>query len=918
MDKPGRPPVLIEKWMPIQELGIECLRENSSGNHPPPNRLHVWWARRPLILSRAAVLASIMPIETDKDWFLETIGVLGNPVKAKQMIYDADISGERLKDPFGYDRAFKYIPSDIKYKEIYEKVSFLYRDSIVNILDPMAGGGSIPLEAYKLGFNTYANELNPVAYVILRATVEYPSMFGIELYNEIEKWADKVQQLVGPQLEEYYPIIENDEHIFAYIWARTVTCPDCQLKVPLSPNWWLEKTDKKKVAVQILCNRESNECNFKLIESVNRNEYNPDEGTVARGIGKCPRCGGVISGDYIKEQAQSGNMGRQLYALGTKKGKGKRPKRVFRLPNSEEIDTVKKAHTVLKEKYSFWNMQGNIPDENFSEVCNDLRPIYYGMPKWKDFFSSRQLLAHLTYLETILKLKEEIFATYDKPKASAIITYLAIMFDKCIDYNSSLVRWDGTRNKIANTFDRHDFSFKWSHAEFDHSRMLWPWTKEMVLNSYKGLSELLSNEEGELFQEKLDNKLILTQGSAANLQHIEDSSIHAIVVDPPYYDNVMYAELSDFFYVWMKRTLGDIYPEAFCDELTNKDDEAVANPARFRGFNGSPVELAKQDYQQKMQVCFQEMHRVLHHDGVLTVMFTHKKVDAWDTLATALINAGFELTASWPVHTESEHSLHQARKNAAASTILLVCRKRVSEAAGGWWEDILPEVRHTALQKVKEFTAANITGVDLYLATFGPVLGVLSRNWPVRDRSGEVVNPDTALDEARRVVTDYRMQSLLQGRRGQFDPVTRWYILAWDIYQAPQFSFDEGRKLALSVGVDVDHLRTQKQIYKKDKNFMALCTPKERSRRGQVDVNANSFNSAIDAIHTALLIYEEDGAGAVRRFLQRVNLFNNIEFLSAYAALVQAIPAEQPECKQLKDMALAAMDDDTLKQLDLW
>jgi len=913
-----RPAVLIEKWFPVQELGIECQRERGASSALPPiSFLHVWWARRPLTLCKAAVLASVLPTNTNKEWFNRSIGILGLPIEAKKRIEEAAKTGEKLKDPFGYERAFKYVLDANIQKEIKKKASEVWGHADISVLDPMAGGGSIPFEAYRLGFDTYANELNPVAHVIERATIEYPALFGKELYDEIEKWAQRVQEIAGPQLEEFFPK-GDDENIFAYIWARTVTCPDCQLKVPLSPNWWLEKTEKKKVAVKLIVSKESNECTFELIENVKKHQYDPDQGTVARGIGKCPRCSGVLQGDYIKEQAQTGQMDQQLYSISYKKLVGKRPKRMFRAPAENDLVAAKEAEMVLITRILELQMKGYVPDETIPIGEKTVEAIRYGFKLWHNIFSPRQLLSHLTYLDAILQVKDKIKEQYEPSKAAAIITYLAIMLDKAVDYNSRMARWHSSRGIMTNTFDRHDFSFKWSHGEFDHSRMLWPWVKDQVLDAYKGICELLNGNGGQLFpDEKIDNKLILTQGSAANLHHIPDNTIHAIVVDPPYYDNVMYAELSDFFYVWMKRTLGDIYPEAFSDELTNKDDEAVANPARFRGFDVSPAELARQDYQQKMQLCFQEMYRVLRPDGVLTIMFTHKKVDAWDTLATALISAGFEITASWPVHTESEHSLHQARKNAAASTILLVCRKRDTDSPGGWWEDILPEVRRTALQKVQEFMAADITGVDLYLATFGPVLGVLSRHWPVQDRSGEPISPDKALDEARRVVTDYRVQSLLQGRRGRFDPVTRWYILAWDIYQAPQFPFDEGHKLALSVGVDIDALRTQKQIYKKDGNFIVLTSPKERSRRGQVDVNAQSFTSYIDAIHTALLIYEEDGAAALRRFVQQANLLQSDDFLSAYAALVRAIPAGQPEHRQLKDMALAAMDE-KLDQLSLW
>ncbi|SHE31120.1 Adenine-specific DNA methylase, contains a Zn-ribbon domain [Desulforamulus putei DSM 12395] len=920
MTKEKRPAVLIEKWFPVQELGIECQRENSSGNHPPPNRLHVWWARRPLVVSSAAILGSILGCNTNPDWFKKFIGILGDPIAAQKKIEEAKQTNTRVSNPFGYDRAFKYVPTDEQLEEFKAKLIEMWGEIPV-VLDPMAGGGSIPLEAVKYGLPTYANDLNPVAFVIEKATFEYPAKYKDSLADDIVRWSNEIYQRAKKELEPYFPSQEG-EQVFCYIWARTVVCPECGLQVPLSPNWWLQKKDNSKIAVKIHYTTQSNQCTFELVENVKMNEYDPDEGTVARGVGKCPRCMGTIHGDYIKEMAQTGRMGQQLYALGVQRLVGRRTKKSFRIPNEADLAAVNNASKIVENKLPDWQINNLFADELIPDGEKTKEPRRYGYDAWNKLFSPRQKLSNLTLLKHFNDIKQEILDKEEPERAKAIITYLAFILDKCFDYNSYLVRWDGTRNKIANTFDRHDFSFKWSFGEMNliSPGLGFQWATETVLDAYKGLAEIIHPTETPLFKQakRLNTEQIhITQGSAANLHHIPDNTIHAIVVDPPYYDNVMYAELSDFFYVWMKRTLGDIYPEAFSDELTNKDDEAVANPARFRGFDVSPAELARQDYQQKMQLCFQEMYRVLRPDGVLTIMFTHKKVDAWDTLATALISAGFEITASWPVHTESEHSLHQARKNAAASTILLVCRKRETDGSGGWWEDILPEVRRTALQKVQEFMAADITGVDLYLATFGPVLGVLSRHWPVQDRSGEAISPDKALDEARRVVTDYRVQSLLQGRRGRFDPVTRWYILAWDIYQAPQFPFDEGHKLALSVGVDIDALRTQKQIYKKDGNFIVLTSPRERSRRGQVDVNAQSFTSYIDAIHTALLIYEEDGAAAVRRFVQQANLLQSDDFLSAYAALVRAIPAGQPEHLQLKDMALAAMDE-KLDQLSLW
>jgi hypothetical protein len=444
---------------------------------------------------------------------------------------------------------------------------------------------------------------------------------------------------------------------------------------------------------------------------------------------------------------------------------------------------------------------------------------------------------------------------------------------------------------------------------------------------------------------------------------ITDGSLNNITVDPPYYDNVQYAELSDFFYVWLKRSVGDLFPDFFRDELTNKDDEAVANPARFAALGGKKRDLAHADYERKMAAAFREMHRVLRPDGCLTVMFTHKQVAAWDTLASALIGAGFTVHASWPVHTESEHSLHQAQKNAAASTILLVCRKRVSgdgsrvsgsefrvsssqPATGNsqlatanpqpvWWDDLQPRVRATARAKAAEFAEQGIRGVDLYISVFGPTLSIISEQWPVLTsevdpKTGQprTLRPETALDLAREEVVRLRKEGLLKvsgdglrvagdGAAVEFDPVTDWYLMAWDAFGAEQFPYDEARKLAMAVGVDLDKtVMAGKRLATKKGEFIVLQTPVQRRRKGVVDDEVMLFESWIDAAHTAMMVYAEDGAGACDAFLRRSGLKTDGTFKALLQALLNAVPRARvrgklvrPEAEALENMRLAFYDD---------
>jgi len=368
----------------------------------------------------------------------------------------------------------------------------------------------------------------------------------------------------------------------------------------------------------------------------------------------------------------------------------------------------------------------------------------------------------------------------------------------------------------------------------------------------------------------------------------------------------------------MKRSLGDVHPELLGEfALAPKDEEVVANPARF-AFSKKKEELARQDYENKLLACFKEMQRVLADDGVLTVMFTHKQVAAWDTLGTALIRAGFRIDASWPVHTESEHSLHQAKKNAAASTILLVCRKRTKAEEPVWWDDLKGRVRQVARQKAAEFQAQGIGGVDLYISTFGPVLSIISENWPVLTsqtdpQTGDPLplKPGEALDLARQEVVDLRKRGLLLGRSVEFDPVTDWYLMAWDAFKAEEFPADEARKLALALGLDLerDIVRDKRLVAKKSASVV-LNLPGQRRKRGMVDPEAEAFTHAhlIDAVHTAMMVYEEEGSKACQVFVDRRGLRTDSRTKALVQAMMEAIPTTRDKQGKFLRPEMATLD----------
>ena len=945
------PKRLIEEWLPIKEIGIESRRENSTGQHPPPNRLHVWWARRPLTASRAAILGSLLPAWegngellgkhfADEDeyrrWFLRLLGVLGDPVAAQEARDRARARNIRLaKNPFDYPRAFTSDIDEGDLKTMRDICQEFTGVAAPSIMDPMSGGGSIPFESLRLGLPTWANELNPVACTVLEATLDYPLRFGALLIQDILDWGNRIDESCRENLSDYFPA-RKDEQILDYIWARTVPCPTTGKPIPLSPNWWLKREPADSVAVRMLpCEEDWEECRFEIVRGRQADlekQYAPSQGTIRRGNAVSPWSGDPVPGDYIKQVAQSSGMRAQLFALCVSPGRG----RDYRLPTDEDLSAIGRTQATLAERWDDWVADGLIPTETVPHGNKTAEPLRYGMDRWHKMFAPRQLLAMLTYLESLRDLAPEMERDLGKERAAAVRTYLAVVLDKCANWNAILASWNAPYESLRSVFDRHDLAMKWSFAEMNMAlkdRGAFPWALGQTVKAYKELCGLVAPSRP-MFNAESQNGAVrpveITRENAARLSHLPSASVDSVVVDPPYGNNVMYAELSDFFYVWLKRTVGDLYPGWFDTELVDKDAEAVANPARFEGAKaGQAREMATRDYLLKMRRVFREMRRVVKPTGSMTVMFTHRETEMWNALGLALLETGWEIGSSWPVHTESEHSLHIARQNAARSTIFLFCHPRaLTQDVSFWTRDLQDEVRQTAAQRAREFQQSGIEGVDLYLSTFGPVLGVLSRHWPIiseevdRD-TGEPLKlePEEALSIARREVFGLQRDGLLDGRSANWDPATDWYLLAWKSFGAREFSYDEARKMAMAHGADADELRNRHRLLSRKGGSVALLDPSQREGRDHVNPDAVTFPRLIDALHTAMWVYDLEGDQACRQFLSGTGLMSDSDFNSLVRAAINAIPRSRkysrgevvgfnvPEAETLENMRLSLFPD---------
>ena len=947
---------LIEEWLPIAALSEESTRERRSMTALPPTYyLHVWWARRPLVASRAAVLASLLPADADRQTFMHVLGIHGDPVAARRAIDKAKRSKTRIDNPYGYDRAFKYCPGP-EDRAWFQSMTDGTDWSQLTILDPTAGGGSIPFETLRVGLLPEGNDLNPVAALIMRATVEWPAVFSSRLRVEFERLAAEWRLRVEDRLVDQFPQRFLPDRVDAtYLWARTVRCPYCFGLVPLSPNWRLAPDGTGvRLKPHLGDGRGSPDrsCSFEIVKSAK--EQSP--GTVAQGTGTCPYpdCGHVIDGKEIKSQAQDSEMGEQLFAVVYKRRvkkylkSGKRGKdkwvRGYRAPRPED-DNSAEIRELLDEKLLDWEALEIVPSERIPDGNKTTEPHRYGMTTWLDLFSSRQLLCHGVSVEVYRKmLEEDREASKLTPVRKAAYGYLALSLDKLRDYNSRMSVWHSLRQVMTNTFSQHDFSFKWSYAEMAPLvvGLGYDWAIQQTAKCIKELVALSSPNQnrgnGELFRDiatTVPPPVTITCKPGDSLDHIADASIDAVVMDPPYYDNVMYAELSDFFYVWLKRTAGHVYPELFRSHLTDKDNEAVANVARFQGQKGAKARAGR-DYQERMASIFAECQRVLKPTGVMTLMFTHKAAGAWDALTTGLMEAGFRITASWPINTEAPGSMHIKDKAAANSTIFLVCRPRTQSGASDdqetpYWEEIEPLVARAVRKRVKSFQQAGIRGVDLYLASFGPALEEFSRHWPLRrgrprakpeqlrrrrqtvlfqeDWDPYAVTPEDALDVARREVKRWRLEQLTHLKTdADLDPATAFFVLAWDAFRSPRFSYDEALKLARAVGVDLDR-EVVRHLAAKVAGKLTLWDSSVRAAKGTLGP-ADGSRGMIDTIHHAAHLARIRSLGAAQEMLAAVGLDESPRFAAALEAVLEVLPVSASITGFALPMGLAAAGTD--------
>jgi putative DNA methylase len=800
------PKRLIEVDLPIKRISVHAQQEKKT-RHGHISTLHIWWARRPLAACRAVICAALWPDPADPlcpaDFRDKACAEMlsWTSHERQQLLSKESCEGFEaarqnpafFKDPARLRSALLDFIADFanwdnstirQYLDTSRSLTEAAHEALGGtpgmkplVVDPFAGGGALPIEALRVGADAFASDLNPVAVMLNKVALEFIPKYGAVLSVQVEKWGDWLLREANCELAKFYPRDKDGAVPIAYLWARTVQCegPNCGAEIPLVRSLWLSKKGNSKCALNLLVETKARRIDFEILRDYQEKEVR--QGTIKKGAATCPLCGFTTANVRVRQQlAQKlggADTARLVCLVLEKEGV---PGRIYRLPNDSDTKAVQSA-AVAAEACQKFNSNGfalsafpdePIPKERPSPNARGLSAVTrIGINTFGDLFSARQKLCLHFFARAVHKAAERITQeTGDPQLAVATATCLSIVFSKMAGLCSTFNRWEPNVQCVQDVFGRQAVGLVWDFAE---SNPLGG-SRGSFRTFLNGAVKLLALDFG------VSNYTTPEQADAC-VHPLPNDSAECIATDPPYFDSVPYADLSDYFFVWLKRALFPFFPEWRTSGTTPKDAEAIWNPGRV---TSAGIRKDEAFYQSQLQRAFAEARRILKPSGIGTVVFAHKSTAGWEAVLNALLKAGWIVTASWPIDTELGTRVNAQGTASLGSSVHLVCRPReypdgsVRTDEVGDWRDVLQELPRRIHEWMPRLAEEGVVGADAIFACLGPALEIFSRYSRVEKANGEAVTLEEYLEQVWAAVAKEALTMVFQGADASgFEPDAR-------------------------------------------------------------------------------------------------------------------------------------------------
>lgn len=792
---------LIEVALPLDDINREAAREKSI-RHGHPSTLHLWWSRKPLAACRAILFASLVDDPSSPHLSCKF------PTEAEQ-----ERERERLFDIIREMVEWKNINNEHVLEKVRAEILKSTDGNPPPMLDPFCGGGSIPLEAQRLGLEAHGSDLNPVAVLITKAMIEIPPRFAGQppvnpdvqntlgqsgtwkgadgLAEDIRYYGEWMRKEAEKRIGNLYPKVKVPEEqgggeasVIAWIWARTVKCPNpaCGVKMPLVSSFWISKNKGKKAWIEPIVNKADKTVRFEI----KRGDGLPLEGTVDRRGARCIVCDKTALLDHVRSEGKAGRIGNQLTAIVAEGSKGQ----VYLSPSDE--------HAAITDKVE----PDSIPETDLPEKALGFRVQLYGMTQHCDLFTSRQLTALTTFSGLVSEAQKQIETDaikvgHGKARAyvDAVATFLGLSVSRSASMWSSLCWWQSIGGFVSQVFTRQALSMVWSYAEvcpFSNSTGNWRGAVDWIA---RVIELLLTHPSAKV-----------EQNNAVSEVKSNENKRLLISTDPPYYDNIGYADLSDFYYIWLRRSLKQVYPKLFNLMLVPKTDELVATSHRFGGDKAK----AEEHFLTGLGKAFQLMYTRAHPDYPMTVYYAFKQTEkdkkeggiastGWETMLEGLLKADFQITGTWPIRTERTARPRAHGSNALASSVILVCRPRSDDAEMTTRRVFTSVLRRELPNALRHLQRGNIAPVDLTQAAIGPGMAVFSQYSSVLEADGSPMRVRTALQ-----IINAELDAYFTEQEGDLDADTRFCVSWFEQYGMSESSFGDADVLARARDTSVE------------------------------------------------------------------------------------------------------------------